>query len=106
MTVIVFEMHAFYRYNCQLAGFKQPNKPIMKKSVLLGNLLLAAVFVTFIACESTPKEEAQAEEAVEAVEEAAEEVGEAVEEAVDSLASDVEEVAEEVEEAVEEGTAE
>ena len=42
--------------------------------------MIAAVFTAFVACESTPKEEAPAEDAaVEAVEEVAAEVEEATE---------------------------
>lgn len=70
----------------------------MKKSTLLVNFLIAGAFVTFMACESKPHEEAPAEEATEVVEEVEEAVEEAAE-AVDSLAT---EVAEEVEAAAEE----
>ena len=71
---------------------------LMKKSTLFVNFMIAAVFTAFVACESTPKEEAPAEDAaVEEVEEVVEEAAEAV----DSLAT---EAAEEVEEAVEEAT--
>lgn len=71
----------------------------MKKFTFFGNLMLAAVFTAFVACESTPKEEAPAEEAVEAVEEESatevEEAADDVAEAVDSLATEVEEEVEE-----------
>lgn len=75
----------------------------MKKTTLFGNLLIAAVFTAFVSCESTPKEEAPAEEAVEAVEETAEEAVEAVEEAAEAVDSTATEAAEAVEEATEGG---
>lgn len=74
----------------------------MKKSTLFVNFMIAAVFTAFVACESTPKEEAPAEDAaVEAVEEVAAEVEEVVEEAAEAVDSLATEAAEEVEEATE-----